>query len=117
MLETKNDKDFASNNEILINEIVAQMEKELQMCGEQHTFQTASPIALIQELASFFIELKSTQRLSNIVYRIDINLKAKGVGLHETERVAELAWDRVFQKVWFRKKYRETQNTSGPKLD
>ena len=93
------------------------MEKELQMCGEPHAFQAASPAALIQELASFFIGIKSTQRLSNIIYRIDINLKAKRVGLHETERVAELAWDRVFQKVWFRKKYSKTQDTHDPKLD
>ena len=43
MLETNNDIDFSTNNDIPIEDVIAQMEKELQMSGEYYVFTSADP--------------------------------------------------------------------------
>ncbi|MEY2924532.1 MAG: hypothetical protein RLZZ337_1080 [Bacteroidota bacterium] len=106
MLETNNDIDFASNNDIPINEVISQMEKELEMSGEHHHFVANEPLRLIDELMRFLKQIDTGTRLANLFYRIDVNPAKANEKLSHYEGLAVLAWNRVFQKVWFRKNYK-----------
>ena len=109
MLETNNDIDFSTNNLIPIADVVAQMEKEIQMSGEQKTFNSDNPTQLITALAAFLKQIDSGTRVQNLFYRIDINPAKKDDNLPYYEALATLAWNRVFQKVWFRREFK-TEN-------
>jgi hypothetical protein len=109
MLETNNDIDFTTNNEIPISDVVAQMEKEIQMSGEQYSFVSDRPVQLINELAAFLQQIDRGTRIENLLYRIDISPAKKDEKLPYYEGLAILAWNRVFQKVWFRLNFK-TEN-------
>ena len=106
MLETNNDIDFSTNNLIPIADVVAQMEKEIQMSGKQKTFNSDNPTQLITALAAFLKQIDSGTRIQNLFYRIDINPAKKDDNLPYYEALATLAWNRVFQKVWFRREFK-----------
>jgi hypothetical protein len=83
------------------------MEKEIQMSGEQYVFGGEKPSYLIAELADFLKNIDSGTRVANLFYRIDIDPHKKSDQLPHYEALATLAWNRVFQKVWFRKRYKQ----------
>jgi hypothetical protein len=105
MLETNNDIDFSTNNDIPIEDVIAQMEKELQMSGEYYVFTSAEPPLLIQELATYLNSIKTSYGIANSFYRIDVSTKKANPELQTYEALSLLAWNRVFQKVWFRRNY------------
>ena len=109
MLESNNGIEFTNNNKIPLVEVIAQMEKEIQMSGEQYTFGGDTPLNLIAELSTFLKQIDSGTRIDNLFYRIDINPAKKGDKLPYYEALATLAWNRVFQKVWFRESFK-TEN-------
>lgn len=82
------------------------MEKEIQMSGEQYTFTQHDPEQLIVELTKFLQEIDSGTRVENLFYRIDINPAKKDIQLPYYKGLATLAWNRVFQKVWFRREFK-----------
>jgi len=105
-LETNNDIDFASNNEIPLEEVVVQMEKEIQMSGEQYFFKGINTDSLLDELATFLKQIDTGTRVDNLCYRIDINPTKKDSQLPYYKALALLAWNRVFKKVWFRNSFK-----------
>jgi hypothetical protein len=105
MLETNNDIDFSTNNDIPIEEVIAQMEKELQMSGEYYVFTSADPPLLIRELADYLSNIKTSYGIANLFYRIDVSTKKADPSLPTYEALSLLAWNRVFQKVWFRRNF------------
>jgi hypothetical protein len=109
MLVANNDQDFLLNNEIPLTDVIAQMEKEIQMSGEQYAFSSKEPTLLICEMAFYLKSIDTGARVANLFYRIDIDPTSKNVKLPYYEALAKLAWNRVFQKVWFRKNFK-TEN-------
>ena len=109
MLESNNGIEFTNNNKIPLVEVITQMEKEIQMSGEQYAFGSDTPLNLIAELSTFLKQIDSSTRIDNLFYRIDINPAKKDDKLPYYEALAILAWNRVFQKVWFRKSFK-TEN-------
>jgi len=105
MLETNNDIDFSTNNDIPIDDVIAQMGKELQMSGEYYVFTSAETPLLIQELATYLNSIKTSYGIANLFYRIDVSTKKANPELQTYEALSLLAWNRVFQKVWFRRNY------------
>ena len=103
---TNNAIDFSSNNELPLEDIITQMEKELKMSGENHVFTSEDPSDLIYELADFLDGMQSGSRVSNVLYRIDVNPAKANPKVPYYLALSELAWNRVFKKVWFRKKYK-----------
>ncbi len=109
MLEANNDIDFSKfteANDIPIEEVIIQMEKELQMSGEQHTFMADLPESLIAELAALLTKIDRGTRVQNLFYRIDINPAKANSKMPHYEGLAAFAWNRVFQKVWFRRNFK-----------
>jgi hypothetical protein len=106
MLETNNDIDFASNNEIPLEEVIAQMEKELAMSGEEHIFASKNPSMLVLELSKVLKHIDKGTRITNLFYRIDVNPSKVNMQLSYYDGLATLAWNRVFQKVWFRTNFK-----------
>jgi hypothetical protein len=110
MLETNNDIDFTTNNEVPMSEVIAQMEKEIYSSGVplKHYTKTisTSPHDLIADLAKFIKLIDSGTQVQNLFYRIDINPAKKDGKLQYYEALATLAWNRVFQKVWFRRNFK-----------
>ena len=106
MLETNNDIQFSNNNEIPIEEVITQMEKEIQMSGEQHTFESVQAEPLVKELSTFLKQIDTGTRVDNLFYRIDLNPAKKDNNLPYYEALAILAWNRVFKKVWFRSSFK-----------
>ena len=106
ILETNNDIEFTNNNEIPIEEVIAQMEKEIQMSGEQHTFECNQPGSLVTELSALLKQIDKGARIDNLFYRIDVNPAKKDNKLPYYDALALLAWNRVFKKVWFRKEFK-----------
>ena len=82
------------------------MEKEIQMSGELFVFAEKGPENLITELAAFLKEIDTGTRIENLFYRIDINPANKDGHLSYYKALATLAWNRVFKKVWFRRKFK-----------
>lgn len=82
------------------------MEKEIQMSGEQYTFEKKIPENLVAEFAVFLKQIDTGTRIDNLFYRIDINPAKKDSQSPYYKALATLAWNRVFQKVWFRKKFK-----------
>jgi hypothetical protein len=109
MLEANNGIDFTTNNDIPIEEVIAQMEKEFQMSGEQYSFKHTMPGNLVDELAQLLSCIDIGTRVANLFYRIDINPAKATKHLPHYEALAVLAWNRVFQKVWFRRNFK-TEN-------
>ncbi len=99
-------KDFTTNTEFALTDIIAQMEKELQMSGENHIFSATTPSSLIHELADYLDGMQSGVRISNLFYRIDVNPNEAKANLPYYNALAELAWNRVFKKIWIKKRYR-----------
>ena len=106
MLESNNGIEFTNNNKIPLVEVIAQMEKEIQMSGEQYTFGSDTPLNLIAELSTFLKQIDSSTRVDNLFYSIDINPAKKDDKLPYYKALAALAWNRVFQKVWFRENFK-----------
>jgi hypothetical protein len=105
MLEANNDIDFSTNNDIPIEDVIAQMEKELQMSGEYYVFTTKEPLSLIAELADYMSTITTSYGIANLFYRIDVNPSKADTNLPKYRALSLLAWNRVFQKVWFRRNY------------
>jgi len=93
-----------------MSEVVAQMEKEIYSSGvplEHYTKTTSTnPQDLIAELATFIKLIDSGTQVQNLFYRVDINPAKKDDKLPYYDALATLAWNRVFQKVWFRKSFK-----------
>lgn len=106
MLEANNDIDFASNNSIPIEEVITQMEKELSMSGEGKAFEHTTADQLITELSLHLKKIDTGTRIDNLFYRIDVHPSKINTQLAYYEALAVLAWNRVFQKVWFRKNFK-----------
>lgn len=106
MLEANNDIDFANNNEIPIHEVILQMEKELSMSGESLNFKSKVADELITELTHHLKKIDTGTRIANLFYRIDIHPSKIDNQLPYYQALAVLAWNRVFQKVWFRKNFK-----------
>lgn len=102
---TNNNLDFSSNPELPLEDLITQMEKELKMSGENHIFCASTTGGLINELADYLDGMQSGARISNLLYRIDINPAKTDPKLPYYEALSVLAWNRVFKKVWFRKKF------------
>lgn len=103
---TNNKIDFSSNTELPLEDLIAQMEKELQMSGENYTFRTSTASELIDELADYIDDMQSGSRISNLLYRIDVNPAKADPKLPYYKALATLAWNRVFKKIWFRRKFK-----------
>lgn len=101
----KTPKNFTTNTDIALTDIIAQMEKELQMSGENHIFCATAPGSLINELADYLDGMQCGRRISNLFYRIDISPSKADAHLPYYTALSELAWNRVFKKVWVKKKY------------
>ena len=106
MLETNNDIQFANNNEIPLEEVITQMEKEIQMSGEQYTFSCKQAGSLVKELSLFLKQIDCGNRVENLFYRIDIDPTKKDRNIPHYESLSTLAWNRVFRKVWFRREFK-----------
>lgn len=106
MLEANNDIDFSSHNDIPIEEVVAQMEKELQMSGEKHVFTSESSEDLVNELSNVLKSMDSGSRISNLFYRIDVDIRKANSNISTYRAYSILAWNRVFKKVWFRRNFK-----------
>tara|TARA_B110000967_G_scaffold18783_2_gene17607 strand:- start:2734 stop:3018 length:285 start_codon:yes stop_codon:yes gene_type:complete len=93
-----------------MSEVIAQMEKEIYSSGVplKHYIKTisTSPRDLIADLAKFIKLIDSGTQVQNLFYRIDINPAKKDGKLQYYEALATLAWNRVFQKVWFRRNFK-----------
>jgi len=93
-----------------MSEVVAQMEKEIYSSGVplEHYTKTIStnPHDLIANLATFIKLIDSGTHVQNLFYRVDINPAKKDEKLPYYKALATLAWNRVFQKVWFRKNFK-----------
>lgn len=87
-------------NADLLLQVVEQMEKDLALSGNPHTFLSTDAIGLIQELAAVAHKLENSGQLPNLLYRIDLRQDDWSPG--SQEQLAKLLWDRVTQKVWFR---------------
>ena len=105
MLETNNDIDFDSIKEVDLIDVVNQLEKDIQSSGESYSFKSVQPDELIDELASFLGKIDRGSRLSNLLYRIDVNITKMQVNDSYYLALSKMIWNRVFQKVWFRKNY------------
>ena len=93
-----------------MSEVIAQMEKEIYSSGVplKHYIKTisTSPHDLIADLAKFIKLIDSGTQVQNLFYRIDINPAKKDGKRQYYEALATLAWNRVFQKVWFRRNFK-----------
>ena len=105
VLETNNDIDFDSIKEVDLIDVVNQLEKDIQSSGESYSFKSVQPDELIDELASFLGKIDRGSRLSNLLYRIDVNITKMQVNDSYYLALSKMIWNRVFQKVWFRKNY------------
>ena len=86
------------------------MPKELPSIQfSQSSSDSSEKLNLIAELSTFLKQIDSGTRIDNLFYRIDINPAKKDDKLPYYEALATLAWNRVFQKVWFRKSFK-TEN-------
>jgi hypothetical protein len=103
---TNNNIDFSSNTELPLEDLIAQMEKELQMSGENYTFRSFTASELIDELAYYMDDMQSCARISNLLYRIDVNPAKADPKLPYYTALSILSWNRVFKKVWFRRKFK-----------
>ncbi|PCJ62787.1 MAG: hypothetical protein COA58_16625 [Bacteroidetes bacterium] len=106
MLKANNDNPFLTSNKTTLIEVIAQMEKELQMSGENHVFKNEGAEKLILELSSFLKTMDTGSRVENLLYRVDVNLSKLDDNLPHYEALATLLWNRVFQKVWFRNQFK-----------
>ena len=102
-INTKKDIVFQKADLGLLQEIVAQMEKDIALSGEQYTFEAEDIPGLIMELAQLCRRFDKGAQLENLLYRVD--LKPKFGSIPDYEVLANKLWDRSFQKVWFRRVY------------
>lgn len=97
---------LAKSNQEELNEIIAQMEKELNMAGEKYTFKSDQAESLIIELSEFLNQLNNNRKVKNILYRIDVEGARTNLDSGNFHSLSLAMWDRVFKKVWFRKRYK-----------
>lgn len=86
----------------LLREVIAQMEKEFAMAGERLQFISKDALSLVKELAHW---IKGQNGIENLLYRVDVSLHKIESSLPYDEALAIALWERVFQKVWFRKQF------------
>ncbi len=104
MLETNNDIEFQSINPLDLQDVVDQMQKDILMAGTSYDFQSNSALGLIAELKRELQNIDQMGLLTNLIYRIDIDESKLGTTANYFEDLSKLCWNRVFQKVWLRKK-------------
>lgn len=105
MLETNNDIEFESIKEIDLIDVINQLEKDIQSSGEYYSFSSDNAASLIAELAHFLQKIDSGKRILNLLYRIDVNANKIDANDHYYLSLSKAIWNRVFQKVWFRKNF------------
>lgn len=102
-----NDKTFipAFNevDEILLQDVVKQAEKDIALAGLSYTFKSDTTEHLIEEMAQFLNQL-SVRQLNSLVYTIDVDPKQSAP--ITSLALALAVWNRVFKKVWFRKSFK-----------
>lgn len=102
-IHTKKEIQLKSANEELLNEVVAQMEKDLAMTAIRHEFLNSEPIQLINSLAKVVSNADRDHRLADLLYRVDLKYEFKQKP--DYMDLSEKLWNRVTQKVWFRNLY------------
>ncbi|NNJ55191.1 MAG: hypothetical protein HKP14_03635 [Bacteroidia bacterium] len=105
MLETNNDIEFESIQEVDLIDVVNQLEKDIQSSGERYEFTSETPENLISELSDYLKKVDKGTRLSNLLYRIDVNTAYMDPKQPYYVSLSRVIWNRIFQKVWFRKNY------------
>lgn len=81
------------------------MEKDLASGGFNKSFNEPYEVeSLILELAEDCITMDRAGLINNVLYRIDVS--PKKVDFSDPEHMASMMWNRVFQKVWFRKNFK-----------
>ncbi len=106
MLQTNNDIDFHLAIEILIEEVIEQLEKDIHSAGEHYTFKSIKTEELVNELEKYLSKIDLGQRLDNLLYRIDVDLKKIDPKLSHYNALSIAIWNREFQKVWIRKTFK-----------
>ena len=95
---------FLKGDEPTLAEVIAQLERDLEMSGNTYRFKKSQAEDLITELADELKLIESKGQLSSLVYRVDINMNK--VDLEQFHlSLSVLIWNRCLQKVWFRKNY------------
>ncbi len=105
MLETNNDIEFESVQDVDLKDVINQLEKDIQSSGERYEFKSLTPANLIKELSDYLAKVDKGSRLNNLLYRIDVSMAKMDVKKPYYLALSNLVWNRVFQKVWFRKNY------------
>jgi len=96
---------FANANESLLKEVVLQMEKDLEMSGNKHQFISSNPAELIIELKKVLAVIDNIGKMQSLLYRIDLNINKMEIGEDFYHSLSLFVWDRILQKVWFRKQF------------
>lgn len=95
---------FLNSDKVTLLEVIEQVEKDLQMSGNAYQFHETTPLSLIQELSSVLEKVEQQNKLSGLIYRIDINMdQLKTENFYQD--LSQTIWNRCFQKVWFRKNW------------
>ena len=96
---------FLKTDEVTLLEVIAQLEKDLQMSGNGYQFSKATPEKLIEELSALLEQIDIQNKLSGLIYRIDINMDKLDTDNFYLD-LSQTIWNRCFQKVWFRKNWK-----------
>lgn len=105
MLQPNKETDLSNFTTIQLEELVVQLEKDLRHSGEIYEFKKLNAEGLSEELTSLLSKLDRGSRLENILYRVDVNLNKIDTRLPHYQGLSRLIWNRIFQKVWFRKNF------------
>jgi len=105
MLPEKNQIQFSTANESLLKEVVLQLEKDLEMSGNKHVFINAAPKGLVIELKMVLESIDQLGKMQSLLYRIDLNVNKLQIGEDFYQSLSLFVWDRILQKVWFRKQF------------
>ncbi len=109
-IDTKKEIAFKTLNEELLKDVILQMEKDLAMTAIDHRFESQTPDHLVKSLADVVAKADRNNRLADLLYRVDVNYQFDQIPNYE--ELALLLWNRVTQKVWFRRLYSKGDTTN-----
>lgn len=85
------------------------MEKDLAMTAIHHEFLHMEPEQLVRSLTEVVSKADRGHRLADLLYRVDLKYTFDQAPNYRD--LAEQLWNRVTQKVWFRKLYAQRDAT------
>lgn len=92
--------------EVDLEELIAQLEKDLEMSGNAYQFSSKDANELVKELSEELASIDTKRGLDSLFYRIDINPSRFSFAMNDYLQLSLKIWDRTFKKVWTRKNYK-----------